>query len=92
MLKSPSLPMATPLLWAKMADTVDYGQYKTGIRITGLVYSSIVFFIKLGLALGGALAGWLVFPETGIDRDFMVLSLPQFAHADVAMPEWMPKP
>ncbi|MBU2114062.1 MAG: glycoside-pentoside-hexuronide (GPH):cation symporter, partial [Gammaproteobacteria bacterium] len=52
------LQMATPLLWAKMADTVDYGQYKTGIRITGLVYSSIVFFIKLGLALGGALAGW----------------------------------
>lgn len=28
-----------------------------------------------------ALAGWLVFPESGIDRDFMVLSLPQFAHA-----------
>ncbi len=54
------LQMATPLLWAKMADAVDYGQYKTGIRITGLVYSSIVFFIKLGLALGGALAGWLL--------------------------------
>lgn len=54
------LQMATPLLWAKMADTVDYGHYKTGLRITGLVYSSIVFFIKLGLALGGALAGWLL--------------------------------
>ena len=54
------LQMATPLLWAKMADTVDYGHYKTGIRITGLVYSSIVFFIKLGLALGGAMAGWLL--------------------------------
>jgi GPH family glycoside/pentoside/hexuronide:cation symporter len=54
------LQMATPLLWAKMADTVDYGHYKTGVRITGLVYSSIVFFIKLGLALGGALAGWLL--------------------------------
>lgn len=54
------LQMATPLLWAKMADTVDYGQYKTGLRIPGLVYSSVVFFIKLGLALGGALAGWLL--------------------------------
>ncbi|MCB5226539.1 glycoside-pentoside-hexuronide (GPH):cation symporter [Alishewanella sp. 16-MA] len=54
------LQMATPLLWAKMADTVDYGHYKTGIRVTGLVYSSIVFFIKLGLAVGGALAGWLL--------------------------------
>lgn len=54
------LQMATPLLWAKMADTVDYGHWKSGLRITGLVYSSIVFFIKLGLALGGAMAGWLL--------------------------------
>ncbi len=54
------LQMATPLLWAKMADTVDYGHYKTGLRIPGLVYSSVVFFIKLGLAVGGALAGWLL--------------------------------
>ncbi|ABD80657.1 glycoside-pentoside-hexuronide (GPH):cation symporter [Saccharophagus degradans] len=54
------LQMATPLLWAKMADTVDYGHWKTGIRITGMVYSSVVFFIKLGLALGGAVASWLL--------------------------------
>ncbi|MGZ9898680.1 glycoside-pentoside-hexuronide (GPH):cation symporter [Shewanella gaetbuli] len=52
--------MATPLLWAKMADAVDYGQYKTGIRITGMIYSSIIFFIKLGVAIGGAAAGWLL--------------------------------
>ncbi len=50
----------SPLLWAKMADTVDYGQWKTGIRTTGMVYSSIVFFIKLGLAIGGAAASWLL--------------------------------
>ena len=54
------LQMATPLLWAKMADTVDYGHWKTGIRITAMVYSSVVFFIKLGLAMGGAIAGWLL--------------------------------
>ena len=52
--------MATPLLWAKMADAVDYGQYKTGVRITGMIYSSIIFFIKLGVAVGGASAGWLL--------------------------------
>jgi len=54
------LQMATPLLWAKMADTIDYGHWKTGIRITGMVYSAVVFFIKLGVAIGGALAGWLL--------------------------------
>ena len=52
--------MATPLLWAKMADTVDYGQYKDGVRLTGIIYSSIIFFIKLGVAIGGAAAGWLL--------------------------------
>lgn len=54
------LQMATPLLWAKMADTIDYGHWKTGIRITGMIYSAIVFFIKLGVAFGGAFAGWLL--------------------------------
>lgn len=52
------LQMATPLLWAKMADVVDYGHWKTGIRITGSVYSTIVFFLKLGIALGGSIALW----------------------------------
>lgn len=55
-----SLQIGTPLLWAKMADVVDYGHWKSGIRINGLVYSSVVFFIKLGLAIGGAIAGWLL--------------------------------
>jgi len=43
-----------------MADTIDYGVWQNGLRLTGLVYASIVFFIKLGLALGGAIAGWLL--------------------------------
>ncbi|MFC3034264.1 glycoside-pentoside-hexuronide (GPH):cation symporter [Pseudoalteromonas fenneropenaei] len=51
---------ATPLLWAKMADTIDYGEAISGVRTTGLVYSSVIFFIKLGIAIGGALAGWFL--------------------------------
>ncbi len=48
-------------LWAKMADTVDYGQWKTGVRTTdNWCIPSIIFFIKLGLAIGGAAAGWLL--------------------------------
>ncbi|GGW78163.1 glycoside-pentoside-hexuronide (GPH):cation symporter [Alteromonas halophila] len=54
------LQMATPLLWAKIADVVDYGEFKTGLRMTGVTYSTVVFFIKVGLAVGGALAGWLL--------------------------------
>lgn len=54
------LQMATPLLWAKIADTVDYGEWKTGQRMTGVTYASVVFFIKLGIAIGGAAASWLL--------------------------------
>jgi len=54
------LQMGTPLLWSKMADIVDYGQWLSGTRITGMVYSSVVFFIKMGVALGGAFASWLL--------------------------------
>lgn len=52
--------MATPLLWSKMADVVDYGQYLSGQRLTGLVYSSILFFLKLGIAIGGGLVGFML--------------------------------
>ncbi|RUO20865.1 MFS transporter [Aliidiomarina iranensis] len=52
------LQMATPMLWAKIADTVDLGQRSSGVRATGLVYASVVFFIKIGIAIGGAIAGW----------------------------------
>jgi len=54
------LDMASPLLWAKMTDTIDYGHHKTGVRITGMIYSGVIFFIKMGIAIGGALAGWLL--------------------------------
>lgn len=54
------LQMATPLLWAKIIDTVDYGYFKTGVKNNGMVFSSVVFFIKLGVAFGGAIAGWLL--------------------------------
>lgn len=50
--------MASPILWTMMADTADYGEYKTGRRITGLVFSGALFTLKLGMALGGAILGW----------------------------------
>ena len=52
--------MGSPILWGMMADTVDYGELKTGRRITGLVFSGALFSLKLGMALGGALLGWLL--------------------------------
>jgi GPH family glycoside/pentoside/hexuronide:cation symporter len=50
----------SPLLWAFYADTADYSEWTTGRRATGLVFSAASFSQKLGWAIGGALAGWLL--------------------------------
>jgi exo-beta-1,3-glucanase (GH17 family) len=49
-----------PLVWAMYADTADYSEWKTGRRATGLVFSAASFAQKLGWAIGGGGAGWLL--------------------------------
>lgn len=48
-----------PVLWAMIADVADWGEWKTGRRATGTVTAGVVFALWVGLALGGAVAGWL---------------------------------
>ena len=48
------------ILWSMYADTADYGEWKFGRRTTGLVFSAAVFSQKIGLAIGAALAGWML--------------------------------
>ena len=43
-----------------MADVDDYGEWKTGKRITGISFSGNIFFLKLGLAIAGAMVGFLL--------------------------------
>lgn len=45
------------LVWSMYTDTADYGEWKTGRRITGLTFSSLQFAQKMGLAVGAGLAG-----------------------------------
>jgi Na+/melibiose symporter-like transporter len=45
-----------PLLWAMIADTADFGEWKLHRRATALVFSGVVFALKFGLALGGTIA------------------------------------
>lgn len=49
-----------PLLWTMMADVADYAEWKTGRRATGIVFSALVFGLKVGLGLGGGIGGWLL--------------------------------
>ena len=45
-------------LFAYVADIVDYGEWKTGVRIDGLTYSATSFGMKVGAGLGSAIVGW----------------------------------
>jgi len=47
-------------LFAMVADVVDYGEWKTNIRIDGLTYSATSFGMKVGTGLGSALVGWIL--------------------------------
>ncbi len=55
-----SYGLTVPLLWTMMADVADYSEWKTGRRATGIVYSALVFGLKVGLGVGGGIGGWLL--------------------------------
>ncbi len=59
-LRSLTYAPTIPLLWAMMADVADYGEYKNNRRATGFVFAGVVFGLKAGLGLGGALCGWII--------------------------------
>ncbi len=48
------------LVWSMYADCADYGEWKTGRRTTGLVFSGALFAQKMGLAVGAGLAGYVL--------------------------------
>ena len=48
------------LMWALEADTVEYGEWKTGIRTEGTTYALFSFTRKMGQAVGGAAAAYAI--------------------------------
>ena len=52
--------VAVPILWTLMADCVDYGEAKTGHRLPALTFSTILFALKLGIALAGFIGAVLL--------------------------------
>lgn len=66
--------LSGPIIWAMMGDVADYGEWKTGRRASGTVTAAVVFALWAGLALGGAIAGWL-FSLYGFVSDAQVQSV-----------------
>lgn len=46
----------TGTMFAMIADTIEYGQWKTGTRVEGMLYSSTTFGAKVGAGIGAALS------------------------------------
>jgi GPH family glycoside/pentoside/hexuronide:cation symporter len=49
-----------PVLWAMFADVADHVEWKTGRRMTGLVFAAAIFSMKVGGALGGWALGQML--------------------------------
>lgn len=63
--------ITTPLLWAMIADVADYSEWKNNRRATAIVFSAMIFGLKVGLSVGGAIAAWLL-STFGYDAEAVV--------------------
>ncbi|WP_130859394.1 MFS transporter [Gracilibacillus phocaeensis] len=70
-------------LWALLPDTIEYGEWKTGIRNEGVLYSGGSMGQKIGIGIGTASVGWVlaiggyngvldVQPDSAIDSIYAV--------------------
>lgn len=74
-LRSLAYAPTIPLLWAMMGDVADHSEWANHRRATGFVFAGIVFALKAGLGIGGALCGSI------IDSFGFVANVPQSASA-----------
>lgn len=49
-----------PILWAMIADVADYSEWKNNRRATAIIFSAMIFGLKVGLSIGGALVASLL--------------------------------
>lgn len=49
-----------PVFWSAIAETIDYGQVKTGKRVSGFAFGGISVCQKAGMAVAGAMVGILL--------------------------------
>jgi Na+/melibiose symporter-like transporter len=58
-----------PLTWAIFADVADFSEWKNGRRATGVVFATIGFALKSGLALGSAAFLWIMAGVYGLGEE-----------------------
>jgi len=49
-----------PVFWSVISESVDYGQLRSGKRVSGMAFGGISFAQKMGMSLAAGLVGWLL--------------------------------
>ncbi|NJD10921.1 MAG: MFS transporter [Gemmatimonadetes bacterium] len=49
-----------PVFWSIISEAVDYGQVKSGKRVTGMAFGAISWCQKMGMSLAAGMAGWIL--------------------------------
>jgi glycoside/pentoside/hexuronide:cation symporter, GPH family len=49
-----------PILWAMIADVADYSEWKNNRRATAIIFSAMIFGLKIGLSIGGSIGAALL--------------------------------
>lgn len=77
------------ILWASVADAADYGFYRFGVRINGMIGGGMLFATKAGMAVGGALIGY-VLAWYGYRPEMHTVALPDHLPAFRWLYIWLP--
>ncbi len=75
-----SYGVTIPLLWAMIADVADFSEVVNRRRATAIIFSAMIFGLKVGLSVGGALVagilGWFGYAETiAVQSELTVLGI-----------------
>lgn len=55
-----TLGMGFVSMWSMIADTVEYAEWKQGVRAEGAIYGFFNFITKIAMAIGGGCAGFML--------------------------------
>ncbi len=95
--------MAMAMPFSVLSDSVDYGEWKTGVRAVGLLTAvGAAFCLKAGAGLGGAIPLWIMGANgytPGVEQtpaalkaiEFSIVWLPAICFALGAIPVWFYK-
>ncbi len=77
------------ILWATVADVADYGFHRYGVRINGMIGGGMLFATKAGMAIGGAIIGY-VLAWYGYNPDTMTSATSHQLSAFTLLYAWLP--